>query len=985
MKKERVVLRVVPPVVRFGVLGALDVRRDGAPVVVGALNQRRLLSALLVHVGEVVSADRLADLVWSGAPPPSAGATLQVYVSRLRVLLGPEVIVTKPPGYGLGVAWLDAYEFERLLRDGALDDALALWRGRPFAEFADEEWARPSVVRLEELYATARELQVEALLEASRVDEAVASAEEMCVSAPFRERAHGLLMEGLARQGRAAEALRAFDRFRMFLAQETGLEPSMALVEIQRAVLAQDPHVAPSGQASPRTGNLPSSHSSFVGRDREIAELVALLGDARIVTLTGVGGVGKTRLALQVAAAVVPQFRHGAWLVELAGIRDPTVVVDAVSTVFGVTRRPGADFVEILAGFLRPKELLLVLDNCEHLLGSVVELVRALEATCPKLVVLATSREGLGIAGERMVAVTPLALPGASDRDAVLGSDAARLFVERAIAVKSDFAVTDANAGAIGDVVRRLDGIPLALELAAARVPVLSPMQLAQRLDHRFRVLSGGERGAIERHATLRAAIDWSYDLLSRDQQRLLRRLSVFTGGCSLEAVEAVCSANGIDEVDVLDLLSALVARSLVLADDVSTGERRYRLLETIRQYAEEHLDAIEQAKLRDRHADFYANFVETAARGLRGADQLYWLVQVEPELENVRTAMAWAIANDDAVLAERFLSSVADVDRGPLTTVLLRGADAVLQLPSIHTIRRYPYAIRAGALAALFHGLYDRAEQLCRQALDAAGELDDELEGGTELVRAMVARMSQTGDLGMTIEHQERALRCFRRCASPYHVVSVLNPLASFRASSGDLATAADNAREALALARQTGNPGLISATLAGLAFVLVDAEPDRSRTLIAESLELTDRLGPLAVDEQALLLTITACARLGERLLVLRRSAPALDRGFSAIFRLGVCLEATAAALAPDAPEPAAVLHRHIDALVPGLAQSEPHRTLRERATAAIHAQLDPARVSALRAQGAALTQYEAVAYALDAIARVLVNVAPESATGR
>jgi tetratricopeptide (TPR) repeat protein len=514
---------------------------------------------------------------------------------------------------------------------------------------------------------------------------------------------------------------------------------------------------------------------------------------------------------------------------------------------------------------------------------------------------------------------------------------------------------------------------------------VLSPKQLAQRLDQRFRLLSGGERGAIERHATLRAAIDWSYDLLDHDQQRLLARLAVFAGGCSLDAVEAVCSANGIEEVDVLDLLTALVARSLVLADDVAWGDRRYRLLETIRQYAEEHLDAIEQGKLRDRHADFYANFVEAAVRGLQGPDQLRWLMQVEPELENVKIAMAWAVANDDAVRAERFLSSAVDADRGPLTTALLRDADAVLQLPSIHTIPRYPYAIMAGAVAALFHGRYDRAEQLCQQALDVAGEPDDELEGGTELVRAMVARMSQTSDLGMTIEHQQRALRCFRRCASPYHVVSVLNPLASFRASSGDLATAADNAREALALARQTGNPGLISAALAGLAFVLVDSEPERSRTLIAESLELTDRLGPLAVDEQALLLTITACARLGDRHLVLRRAAPALDRGFSGITRLGVCLEVTAAALAPDAPEPAAVLHRHIDALVPGLAQSEPQRTNRERATAAIHAQLDPTRIAELRAQGAALTQYEAVAYALDAIARVLANVSPESATGQ
>ena len=288
--------------------------------------------------------------------------------------------------------------------------------------------------------------------------------------------------------------------------------------------------------------------------------------------------------------------------------------------------------METLVEFLRPKELLLVLDNCEHLLGPVVDLVRTLEARCPRLVVLATSREGLGIAGERIVAVPSLALPRSGDRDAVLSSEAVRLFVDRAMAVKSDFAVTDANAAAVAEVVRRLDGIPLALELAAARIPVLSPAQLAQRLDQRFRVLAGGERGAIERHATLRAAIDWSYDLLTHDEQRVLARLSVFAGGCSLEAAEAVCAGAGIDEVEVLDLLSALVARSLVVAEDAASGERRYRLLETIRQYAEEQVDDAERAELRDRHAGFYVDFAETAAQGLLGPDQLRWLLQVESE-----------------------------------------------------------------------------------------------------------------------------------------------------------------------------------------------------------------------------------------------------------------------------------------------------------------------------------------------------------------
>ena len=366
-------------------------------------------------------------------------------------------------------------------------------------------------------------------------------------------------------------------------------------------------------------GNLPVQHSSFVGRQREVAEVAALLGDTRIVTLTGVGGVGKTRLACQVAAEALPQFPHGAWLVELDRVRDPDVVVDAVVGVFDLPPRPGVELVETLVSFLRSKELLLVLDNCEHLLTPVAALIRALEGACPGLVVLATSREGLGLAGERIVAVPSLGVPGSDDCDGVAGSEAVRVFVERAQAVSADFTVTDENAPAVAEVVRRLDGIPLALELAAARIPVLSPAQLAQRLDQRFRLLAGGERGAVERHATLRAAIDWSYDLLAPAEQLVLARLSVFAGGCSLEAAESVCCGGGVDELDVLDLLAVLVARSLVVADDAASGERRYRLLETVRQYAEERLDDGDHEELRERHSRYYADFVESAVDRVAG------------------------------------------------------------------------------------------------------------------------------------------------------------------------------------------------------------------------------------------------------------------------------------------------------------------------------------------------------------------------------
>jgi predicted ATPase len=691
-----------------------------------------------------------------------------------------------------------------------------------------------------------------------------------------------------------------------------------------------------------------------------------------MVTLTGVGGVGKTRLACQVAAEVSPAFPGGAWLVELARVRDPRVVVDGVAGLFGVTPRPGVDLLDTLAGYLRSKDVLLVLDNCEHLLGAVVELVRALEESCPGLVVLATSREGLGIAGERIVAVQSLGLPRSGDRDAVLRSDAARLLVERAVAVKSDFAVTDANAAAVAEVVQRLDGIPLALELAAARIPVLSPAQLAQRLDQRFRVLAGGERGAIERHATLRAAIDWSYDMLATDEQRVLAHLSVFAGGCSLDAAEAVCSGTGIDEVQVLDLLSTLVARSLVVAEDAPSGDRRYRLLETIRQYAEEKVDDATRAELRDRHADFYVDFVEAAAERLCGSDQLRWLLEVEAELENVRAAMAWSVATNDAVRAARFLCS-AGFTPSPLGRVLLRDAEAVLELPGIERIERYPFVLAFAGAAAVFHGLFDRAEQLCQAALDAASEPIDELDGVVFLVRGNA--LYGLGDMSSAVQSVERSVSARRRFGDPFTLAFSLGTLASFRSGTRDSnAVAADEAREALALARQVGCPGAMCGALAVLAIVLVGTDPEQSRTLITESIELNDALGAVVVDEHALVMAFLVSALLGEREQALRLTARGLDHGFSMLVVYCGALETTAQSIAPEQPDVAATLHGTIDELVPSLAHLEPYRALRKRAIKAIETQLDAARVSELRARGATMTEDQATAYALEAITRTL-----------
>ena len=340
-----------------------------------------------------------------------------------------------------------------------------------------------------------------------------------------------------------------------------------------------------------RTGNLPLQVSSFIGRGRELDQTAAALEEARLVTLTGAGGVGKTRLALQVAGQVSPRFGDGAWLCELAPVRDVAAVDDAVAAVFSVTAPAGLSTRQALVEFLRGKQLLLVLDNCEHLLEGAAALAGVLQRSCERLAILTTSREGLGIEGERLVPVPPLQVPGAdADLVAISQAEAVRLFAERAAAVKPDFAVTAENAAPVAAAVRRLDGIALAIELAAARIAAMTPAELARRLERNFAVLGAGRRGTLPHHQTLRATIDWSYQLLAEPEQRLLARLAVFAGGCTLEAAETVCGGEGIDPDTVFELLASLVARSLVVTEEHGP-ETRYRLLETIRQYGEERLN----------------------------------------------------------------------------------------------------------------------------------------------------------------------------------------------------------------------------------------------------------------------------------------------------------------------------------------------------------------------------------------------------------
>jgi predicted ATPase len=429
-------------------------------------------------------------------------------------------------------------------------------------------------------------------------------------------------------------------------AGENGITPEVPPLQSPRRLRTVESVEA---EPAPRTPerpphNLPSELSSFVGREKELAEVKRLLENTRLLTLTGSGGCGKTRLALAAASELVEGFEDGVWLVELASLADPSLVPQSVAYALGVREQPGRTPTEALSDYLGSRKVLLLLDNCEHLVEACAELAEALLHSCAELRVLATSREALGITGEVAWLVPSLSLPDLRrlpDIESLPRYESARLFVERAAAVKPTFTLTEQNAAAVAQVCYRLDGIPLAIELAAARAKVLPVEQIADRLDDSIGLLAAGSRTAMPRHRTLHATMDWSHELLPDEERALFRRLSVFAGGFTLEAAESVCTGGGLERGEVLDLLSHLVDKSLVIMREEG-GEGRYRLLETVRQYGREKLSASSEAEqASERHAGYYLALAEEAEPELKGAGQVAWVERLEQERDNLRAAMA--------------------------------------------------------------------------------------------------------------------------------------------------------------------------------------------------------------------------------------------------------------------------------------------------------------------------------------------------------
>lgn len=722
---------------RIGLLGALQVRdREGRQVPVGGRRARMLVVMLALEAGHVVPVSSLISRLWPDGLTGDAANALQSLVSRLRGRLRAAgvddgVIESAAGGYRLAIApgAVDALAFESLARDGALalavgdpskaaallDEALGTWRGAALAGVAEEEFAVRPAARLEELRDAAILDRIEACLALGDGTGVLSEVRAMVAADPLAERPRALLMRALYADGRQAEALQVYQQAREALGDQLGVDPSPQLEEVYLGVLRQTltsaPRAAPAiggpaaGDAGareagappgwPRATNLREPLTSFVGRDADVERVLELLENDRLVTLTGPGGVGKTRLASEAAAVLAARLPPGpggtpagVWLVELAPVSCapdvPYAVLDALGLRDGMLggadrgrRADSADPAGRLASALGARSALLVLDNCEHVVGAAATLAHTLLAECPAVRILATSREPLAIGGERLWSVTPLPVPPSSGKGltaAEIGAyPAVRLLLDRASAAQAGLELTTASAGRLASICRMLDGMPLAIELAAPRLRTLSPAQLAERLGDRFRLLTGGSRTAMPRHQTLRAVVDWSWELLSEPERVLARRLAVFPGGTTLNFAERICGGGSLPADDVLTALAGLVDKSFLTVDaaagappgggdgpggDGPGGDGpgpRYRMLETVRAYGLEQLaQAGEERQLRAAMGRCFLELAETADPLLRGREQAHWIRVLIAEQENMYAALRWAVGQNDAGTALR-------------------------------------------------------------------------------------------------------------------------------------------------------------------------------------------------------------------------------------------------------------------------------------------------------------------------------------------
>jgi non-specific serine/threonine protein kinase len=879
-KRATVRSNVAESPLKIRLFGPIEVCLNGGPLPRLSFRKSPLILALLaLREGCAVERDWLASLLWPDAARASALQSLRNCLTDLRHALGSEAGRLRSPtsrtlSLELTEAFVDVAAFDAALARGgieALEEGVSLYRG-PLLEGCAEEWVFQERQVREQAYLAARDT----LAAHARAQGDLAGAEGhlRCALAvdPLREQAQRALMELLAAGGNYTAALMEYRELRLRLHREMNAEPdpaTAALFEQIRAdartkavrgaecavrgpndggALAARPTDLPTAHRALRaahgsaaaTHHLPLALTRFIGREREIAALQQHpFMASRLLTLTGAGGCGKTRLSIEVARRLAALYPDGVWFVELASLADPALVPQTVAAALGIREQPDRPLIEMVVEVLEPKQLLLLLDNCEHVVATCAQLAESLLRACPHLHILATSREPLGITGEQPYRVPSLSLPqGSCQLSTVLQSEAVRLFVERAATAQPGFALTAENVDVVAQVCCRLDGIPLAIELAAARLKALPLEQLGGRLRDMFSVLTGGSRTALPRHQTLRAMVDWSYDLLTDPEQALLRRLSVFAGGCTLEAAEAVCGD------DALDLLTRLVDKSLVLYEE-RHGEGRYRLLEMIREYGRERLaENGETDALRERQARFFLTLSETAERELQRAEAGRWLDWLEREHDNLRAALAWSIETNNPELGLRMAEALAGFwhPRG----YLQEGREQFQRLLA-HPAVAAPTAARARALrtAGTFAAHPKHARVLYEESLEIWRRLEDRGGIATLLLNLGYLAWGQW-DWSTARALTEESLAIRRELGDRRMIADALTLLAGILRQGIDLPAARALADENMALCRELDDPVRLAQGLDHLACVALDqGDIHAACALFGECLAVARALG--------------------------------------------------------------------------------------------------------------------------------------------
>jgi predicted ATPase/DNA-binding SARP family transcriptional activator len=822
--------------VEFRLLGALEVASDGAVLPVGGPRQRSLLAFLLLHANEVVTRDALIDALWGESPPAQAQNALQVAIHGLRKVLGAERIETVGDGYRLRVepVELDLHEFLERHQE-APAAALELWRG-PALAGVDAPFAGAEAARLEDLRLTAVERRIELELDEGAHDVLVAELEGLIAEHPYRERLRGQLMLALYRAGRQVEALDAYREARRTLQDELGVEPGPELRRLEGAILRQDPELTPPERVRPVKGNLPAPPTALVGRELELAAVTGLLrrSDVRLVTLTGPGGTGKTRLALDAALELARALPDGGYFVDLAPLDDPADVAATIAHALPLAEGGGST-LESVKEALRERTTLLLLDNFERV-DDAAPVVSELLAAAPGLRVLVTSRSVLRLSGEYEYPVPPLRLPAHEDirrLEALAQNEAVALFVARAEAARHGFRLDAGNAAAVADICVAVDGLPLALELAAARARQLTPAELAARLEERLAFLTEGPRDQPSRHQTLRATIEWSYDLCSAEEQELLGRLGVFSGGFTSEEAEGVCGAD-------LETVEALLARNLIRRDD-----DRYSMLETIREFAVERLESGGQAdELRRSHAATFTALAEEAATALwesvQGPGRAAWFDRLDADYPNLRSALAWTDTADPE-MALRIAVGLLEFWLGRCH--FEEGRDllerAVANAPAAEPSLR-ARGLHSAAFLALGCGDPERCSALGEESLALYRSLGDR-EGIGRTVHLLSQVAVELGQRERALAFADESLRLARELGHVRGLIVSLRVAGVLSAEDGDDDRGTALLEESEKLAREHGDDSALAAILLDRGrLALAAGEPERAATLAAQTVEL-------------------------------------------------------------------------------------------------------------------------------------------------